>query len=161
MTMARRILSIAFFTIGGFCVGMQVMIAFVEGYGPADYIGRTLYFSAIAALFLAAGTAVSPGRRWRELGLTILIGAAVCVGSFSTVIFLPDEQGVTMDGKELQPYLAMGPGFTNLALLVVLGVLLYVRGGSGSPTLIGRLARSGVANLAFTLRASLQGLRRK
>ena len=125
----RRGLSILLFAIGGFCVGMQVMIAFVAGGEAADYAGRTAYFSAIAVVFLAFATWASPGLRWRELGLTILIGAAVCVGSFSVTIFLPDEQGVVMETKELVPYLALVPGFLNLALVAAMGSLLYVQGG--------------------------------
>jgi hypothetical protein len=127
----RRGLSLLLLVVGGFCVGMQVMIAFIAGGDAADYAGRTAYFTAIAAFFLAFGTWLSPGHRWRELGLAILVGAAVCAGSFSVTIFLPDEQGVVVDKQELVPYLALVPGFANLALLVAMGLALYLRGGRG------------------------------
>ena len=124
----RRIASLLFLFLGGFGVGMQVMIGFIAGGGAADYAGRLLYFTAIAIPFLALGTWLSPGRRWRELGLTILIGAGVCVGSFSVAIFFPDEQGVLMDRSQLEPYLALGPGFANLALVIAIGLGLVLRG---------------------------------
>ena len=123
----RRIASLIFLVLGGFGVGMQVMIGFMGGGGAADYAGRLAYFTAIALPFLALGTWLSPAKRWRELGLAILIGAGVCVGSFSTVIFLPDEQGVMIDRAELTPYLALVPGFANLAAVGVIGLLLLLR----------------------------------
>ena len=126
-----RAASILFLFVGGFCVGMQVMIGFIAGGGPSDYLRRLAYFTAVAIPFLALGTWLSPGRRWRELGLTILIGAAVCVGSFSVTMFLPDEQGVIMDRSQLTPYLALGPGFANLAALVLAGLLLTFGEGRG------------------------------
>jgi hypothetical protein len=126
----RRLGANLFFVLGGFCVGMQVMVAFIAGDpGLADDVGRIVYFSAIAVPFLALGTWLSPGRRWRELGLTLLIGAAVCVGSFSAVLLVPDEQGFVPHLEEV-PFTALVPGFTNLALLLAIGLLLYLRGGA-------------------------------
>ncbi len=151
---ARRTLSILLFLLGGFCVGMEVMAAFMIGPATADYINRTAYFSAIAAVFLVLGTWSSPGQRWRELGLTILLGAAVCVASFSTALFLPDERGIVADTSELEPYLALGAGFTNLALITAAGCILYVRGGGGAHRLIAGFASEALAKLELIIRAS-------
>ena len=155
MRVAQRVLSIMLFAIGGFCVGMEVMVAFMADPDPAGYAGRTAYFAGIAAAFLVVATRVTPGKRQRELGLTMLIGAGVCVGSFSTAIFLPDEKGVVMGGEMLRPYLALGAGFANLAIVVGTATLLYVRGGGG------RLVRSAIGDLSVFVRASLEAIRRK
>lgn len=155
----RRVSSIILLFLGGFCVGMQVMVAFIADKSAAGYSGRTLYFTAIAAAVLALGTWISPGRRWRELGLSILIGAAVCVGSFSVTIFLPDEQGHVMDKGELVPYLALAPGFANLVLITGLGLILFIRGGGGEASTIGRLAREAAGQVSMKFRLTLDALR--
>ena len=157
----RRVSSFTFLFLGGFGVGLQVMIGFIAGGGTGDYVYRLAYFTAIAAPFLALGTWLSPGRRWRELGLAMLIGAAVCVGSFSVAIFVPDEQGVVIDRSQLRPYLALVPGFANLALVTLAGLLLCLRGGGGVPTAPGRLVRAGAGEIGLFLRASLHSVRRK
>jgi hypothetical protein len=157
----RRVASLVFLFLGGFCVGMQVMIAFLAGGGALDYALRLAYFTAVAAPILALGAWLSPGQRWRELGLTMLIGAGVCGGAFSSAIFLPDEHGVMMDRAELTPYLALGPGFANLTLIAGAGLLLYLRGGDGRPTRFGRLARGGIGEVGVFVRASLDAVRRK
>ena len=155
----RRVSSIVLLFLGGFCVGMQVMVAFIADKSAAGYSGRTLYFTAIAAAVLALGTWASPGRRWRELGLAMLIGAGVCVASFSTAIFMPDEQGRMMDKGELVPYLALGPGFANLGLVVGLGLILYIRGGGGEPSALARVVREAGAQISMNLRLTWDALR--
>ena len=126
----RRWGSIILFVIGGFCVGMQVMIAFMHI--PPEYprsVPPILYFSAIAALFLIPATWLSPGRRWQELGLTLLIGAAVCVGSFAITIGASPEEGGTGGVGPLEGYVDWGQGWANLSVIVSVGLLmLFVRG---------------------------------
>ena len=131
MTM-RRVASLLFLFLGGFGVGMQVMVAFFAIPGGYEYARSLAYFSVIAAAPLAIGTWLSPGRRWRELGLAVLIGAAVCVGSFSVAIFFPDEQGVIMDRRPLAPFVALAPGLANLLLVTAAGLWLYLRGATVS-----------------------------
>jgi hypothetical protein len=157
----RRGASIIFLVLGGFCVGMQVMIAFIAGGGTADYAGRLAYFTAIAIPFLALGTWLSTGRRWRALGLAMLIGAGVCVASFGVTIFLPDEGGEVVNRAELTPYLALVPGFVNLALIIAAGALLYVRGGGGKPTPVGKAVRGLAGEISVAVRASANAVRRK
>ena len=126
----RRALSIILFVIGGFCVGMQVMIAFMKI--PPEYprqIPPILYFSAIAALFLMPATWLSPGRRWRELGMTMLIGAAVCVGSFAVTIAATPEEGGTGGLGPLEGYVDWTQGWINVALIAIAGLtMMFVRG---------------------------------
>jgi len=124
----RRWASIVLFVIGGFCVGMQVMIGFMHV--PADYPGRELpplvEFTAIPIPFLAAGTWLSPGRRWRELGMTMLIGAAVCVGSFAITIGSPVEEGGTGGLGPLAGYVDWTQGWVNAAVVATTGLALLV-----------------------------------
>ena len=126
----RRVASIILFVIGGFCVGMQVMIGFLDV--PPDYPGQTppiLYFAAIALPFLAAATWDSPGRRWHELGLTMLIGAAICVGSFAITITASPEEGGTGGLGPLEGYVDWKQGWANVAAIAIaaLGLMLATR----------------------------------
>ena len=123
----RRGLSAILFVIGGFCVGMQVMIAFLDV--PPDYPGQVppiLYFGAIAALFLIPATWLSPGRRWRELGLTLLVGAAVCVGTFAISIGAPVEEGGVGGIGPLEGYVDWAQGWANVAAIAIAGLLLML-----------------------------------
>ena len=121
----RRWGSTILFVIGGFCVGMQVMIAFLKI--PPDYprqVPPILYFAAVALPFLAAATWLSPGRRWRELGLTMLIGAAVCIGSFAITIAAPVDEGGTGGLGPLAGYVDWTKGWANAAAIAIAGLLL-------------------------------------
>ena len=126
----RRASSVILFVVGGFCVGMQVMIAFLNV--TPDYPGQIppiLYFAAIAALFLIPATWLSPGRRWRELGMTLLIGAAVCVGSFAITIGAPVEEGGTGGIGPLRGYVDWVQGWVNVGAIAVAGLLMmFVKG---------------------------------
>jgi hypothetical protein len=126
----RRWASIILFVIGGFCVGMQVMIAFLKI--PPEYAPQVhplIYFSAIPILFLLPATWISPGERWRELGITLLIGAAVCIGSFAVTMAAPVEEGGVGGVGELKAYVDWGQGWFNLSLIAFVGLLLlFVRG---------------------------------
>jgi hypothetical protein len=126
----RRASSIILFVIGGFCVGMQVMIAFMKL--PPDYPGGLppiLYFSAIAALFLIPATWLSPGRRWRELGMTMLIGGAVCIGSFAVTITATPEEGGTGGLGPLEGYVDWAQGWANAAMIGIAGLTMIFFSG--------------------------------
>ena len=121
----RRWGSVILFLIGGFCVGMQVMIGFLLV--PPDHpraLPPLLYFTGIAALFLVPAVCLSPGRRWRELGLTMLIGAAVCVGSFAITIAAPEDEGGVGGLGPLDGYVDWTQGWANLAVIAIAGLLL-------------------------------------
>ena len=126
----RRVASIILFVIGGFCVGMQVMIAFFAV--PPEQVRELpplVTFTAIALLFLVPATWLSPANRWRELGLTLLIGAAVCIGSFAITLTASVEEGGTGGVGPLKGYVDWTQGWANAALIAMAGgVLLFVRG---------------------------------
>ena len=126
----RRAASVILFVIGGFCVGMQVMIGFLLV--PPEYAGEQppiLQFTAIALLFLAPATWLSPGRRWRELGLSMLIGAAVCVGSFAVTISAPVEEGGTGGLGPLTGYVDWTQGWANVGAIALAGFYLMFAAG--------------------------------
>ena len=127
----RRALSIVLFVIGGFCVGMQVMIAFMKiPPGYADKQPPLILFTAIALLFLIPATWASPGRRWRELGLTMLVGAAVCVGSFAVTIAAPVAEGGTGGLGSIEGYVDWTQGWINVAVIAVAGIaMMFVKAG--------------------------------
>ena len=126
----RRGASILLFVIGGFCVGMQVMIAFMKV--PPDYPNQLppiFLFTSVAALFLIPATWLSPGRRWWELGVTMLAGMAVCVGSFAITISATPEEGGTGGLGPLEGYVDWTQGWTNVAAIAVAGLsMMFVRG---------------------------------
>ena len=112
------------FLIAGLLVGVQVMIAFLAGtFGD---LGLLFYFTAVALPFLALGAFITPGDWSREVAITMLAGAAVCVASFAVVLFLPDESGATLR-LEAVPFSALATGLLNLAFISGGGVLLLVR----------------------------------
>ena len=112
------------FLIGGLLVGVQVMIAFFAGtFGD---LGSLAYFTAITVPFLALGAWLSPGDRSREVAITLLAGATICVASFSFALFVPDETGATIRLEKV-PASAFTTGFVNLALVYVGSLLLLFR----------------------------------
>ena len=127
----RRWASIILFVIGGFCVGMQVMIGFMHV--PPEHAGVSplIEFTAIAALFLFPATLLSPGRRWGELGKAMLIGEAVCIGSFAVTLAAPVEEGGVGGLGPLKGYVDWTQGWLNAGAIAAAGLLLMFVGGTG------------------------------
>ena len=126
----QRAASIFLFILGGFCVGMQVMVAFFgnpPGAAPPT-LPPLVPFAGLAALFLAPAAWLSPGQRWRELGIAILAGAGVCAGSFAITLTATEAEGGVGDITPLQPYLDWTQGFANLAVVAIAGLSLLVFG---------------------------------
>jgi len=121
----RRWASIGLFVVGGFCVGMQVMIAFMR-IPPEfpDKLPPIVEFTAIPFLFLVPATWLSPGKRWRELGMTMLIGEAVCVGSFAITLLSPVDEGGVGGIGPLKGYVDWTQGWINVAAITIAGLLL-------------------------------------
>ena len=120
----RRVSSIAMFLIAGLLVGVQVMIAFLAG--TLGDLGSLAYFTAVTVPFLAIGAWLSPGHRSREVAITMLAGATVCVASFSVALFVPDEAGSVVRLEKVPPA-SFVTGFVNLAVVYAIGLLLLVR----------------------------------
>lgn len=130
----RRLSSVILFVIGGFCVGMQVMIAFVRTPEESEaLVSPLIFFTGFAALFLAPATWISPGHRWRKLGLTLFLGATIVAASTASLILVPDETGFKPDIAPLRQYLDPVQGFANLGAVIAAGIALSWFGGGGTP----------------------------
>lgn len=129
----RRFLSVLFFVLGGWMLLSQLMVAFIDA---GERIGLNLammgFMLLFALPFLLIGAWISPGQRWRELGLTILItaGIAIFCGLAALLVMLDPK---FMRLMPPMPEIGLSPvtGFVNLALVIGVGVLLYRRAASG------------------------------
>lgn len=81
----RRGCSVTLFVIGGWLLSTVAIV----GLMPEDEIisrwAIVAVLAAAAAPFLLAATWVSPGRRWAELGLTLMITAGVALAVVVTM----------------------------------------------------------------------------
>lgn len=113
--------------LGGWMLTGEVLIAFFDFEpGSSDNLIMIGIMAGVAAVPLLLGTLASPVNRWRELGLTLLIGAglglAMCVAMGA---FLMDP---TMQRyMPPPPQLTVAPiwGAANLLVVAGLGWLLY------------------------------------
>lgn len=164
----RRTASYFLFILGGFFVAVQVFVGLglldrVPGIG--DDAARLAWFMAVALPFLLLGAWLSPGERWRELGRTLLVGIAVALFGFASVLFPPGPGG----SPELAPYAAQltwASGIPNLLLVGAAGSLLLYRNGAGrrrsaAGTLLRGMATALSTSLSTQLRASLGAVRRR
>lgn len=125
--MIRRVISVILFVFGGWILAGELGVGFIDVEpGIGDNVMMIGAVTVIAAIPLLLGSWASPGRRWQELGLAILIatGVAVFCGVCSAVVlsdpgfmqFMPPMQKV-----ELAPVF----GFINLLIVGAVGWLLY------------------------------------
>lgn len=134
----RRVLSILFFVCGGWMLSGEPLFAFLS-FGPATpWLTPVMLglFLVLAAVPLAVGTALSPGERSRELGLTMLLSigfAAVGAVSAAAVLFDP---GAKMIWAEVGPMpdIRITPivGTANLMVMTAVAWLLYRRRGQAA-----------------------------
>ncbi|QIL03184.1 hypothetical protein G7078_10610 [Sphingomonas sinipercae] len=130
--MIRRVISILSFAFGGWMLTCEAMLAFFTFDGGAAAVALGIgFFLIIAGVPLLIGSWISPGRRWRELGITLLVVAAVA-------LFLGVTMGLMLVDpamKGLMPPLPEGlsiaplKGAANLLAIAGLGWWLY-RGSS-------------------------------
>src|SRR5205085_4447748 len=66
--------------LGGWVLMTEMIVAFLDmKMGAGGTVTMIIIFVLFSALFLLPGAWASPGRRWRELGLTILIACGVSI----------------------------------------------------------------------------------
>lgn len=129
----RRVVSVLFLALGGWLLMAEPLLAFI------DFAPKLSGAQAVVALFalgiagvpLALGVLLSPGERWRELGLTILLamGAALFCGASVAAILMDPGFKPFMPLMPPMPNVAIAPlfGALNLVLLTGIGWLLYRR----------------------------------
>jgi hypothetical protein len=129
----RRAVSTILFVLGGWMLSGEVLVAFfdVEA-GLSDNAMMIALLMIFAAVPLLLGAWASPGQRWRELGLTILIAAAIALfcGLTALVMFMDPAFARYMPPL---PEIRVAPvvGAVNLLVISAVGWLLYQRPVSG------------------------------
>lgn len=126
----RRVAAAILFVLGGWILCAEILMAWVDiGQTAAVQLGIIAFFCAIAAVPLLIGTWATPGNRWAELGLTILIAAAVGAAVTLTMfVLLSDPKFVSlMPSDRPVPHfkVAIISGLLNLAVVAATGGLLY------------------------------------
>jgi len=125
----RRVASVILFAFGGWILAGQLMVAFIDFEpGAWDNAGMIGIFLVIALPFLLLAAWISPGERWHEIGLTILIAVGVTVMSVATAAAIFVDPGMQ---KFLPPMPEMhfAPlwGAVDLFVLAAAGWWLYRR----------------------------------
>ena len=127
--MMRRVVSVLLFILGGWVLMSEMLVAFLDvAQGSGDNATMIIIFAMIAALFLVLGAWASPGHRWCELGLTVLIAAGLavfCTASLAAVLFDPAMKRYMPNLPSLE--LAPVAGTLNLIAIAALGWWLYRR----------------------------------
>ncbi|HEX5239203.1 MAG TPA: hypothetical protein VFW39_12170 [Sphingomicrobium sp.] len=129
----RRVLSVVLFVIGGWILVSGSMIAWMDvGQSSGMDVAMIAIFWAVSAPFLLLGMWASPGRRLRELGLTVLIAAAVGVAiPLMMLLMLNDPTFLRRmpPGQKLPQFkFSVLTGVVNLIIGAAVGWLLYSRG---------------------------------
>ncbi|MEO5774002.1 MAG: hypothetical protein ABIQ32_07790 [Sphingomicrobium sp.] len=136
----RRVGSIILFVLGGWLLSTEAMMAWMT-FSSEMTIGMKLamsgFFLAFAAPFLLGGTWASPGKRKRELGLTLMISAAVGLGLGLVMFMVTNDPGFAkaLPPGQAMPEFGIDPLFGALNLVVVagLGLLLWWGGALRDP----------------------------
>ena len=106
----------------------ELMVAFIDVEpGLADSLMMTAIFAVLAVPFLLLGAWASPGRRWRELGLTMLMAGGIgAVCGLITIIVVNDPTAAPLFPQPI-PHIDLAPAFgaVNLLLVGALGWWLY------------------------------------
>lgn len=128
----RRALSAILFVVGGWLLMGEPLVAFMD-FGPELRSAAPIVWLItliMAAIPLSIAVAASPGERWRELGLTILIACGVAAFSGLSALAMFTDPGFKQFLPLLPPMPRIGiapvPGALNFAVLAGLGWLLYV-----------------------------------
>lgn len=123
----RRAVSVLLFAFGGWMLTGQLASAFFDVEpGAADNAMLIGVFGLIAGVPLLLGAWASPGRRWRELGLTILIAAGIAMFCGVMVLMLFMDPAF-MRYMPPPPDIELAPawGVVNLLVIALVGGLLY------------------------------------
>jgi hypothetical protein len=126
----RRALSILLFLLGGWVLASEILTAFMDVQpGVRDSVIFIALFGALAAVPLLLGAWATPGRSWRELGLTVLLGAgfgAIAVAAIAAMMVNPEAAPLLpqMRGLKLAPAI----GIANLLFVCAVGIALYRTG---------------------------------
>ena len=119
----KRGCSIALFVAGGWILSSVAIVGLMPEDETVSRWAMVAIFATFAAPFLLAGAVASPGKRWAELGLTLMITAGFALVMIVTMaaIFLDPAM------KRFMPETLYDFDFTSPAMIV--SVLLIGGGG--------------------------------
>lgn len=125
----RKLASIICYVVAGFFVYTTCLLAFVSE-ASAKYAMAGM-FSVLAVAFLAAGLAISRGKRWRyAVGLVLLSGtgvAAVVVGMVFFLLISPETREL-FPTSSLDFFSDYTAGSVSILVLAALGCWLTISG---------------------------------
>jgi hypothetical protein len=130
--MIRRVISTLLFVFGGWMLMSELVVAFLDMEpGAYDNAIMLAVFAIIGGIPLLIAAWVSPGQRWQELGLTVLIASGLALFcAISAVVILTDPGFKPfMPKMPPMPDLKFAPivGAVNLLAIAGVGWLLYRR----------------------------------
>jgi hypothetical protein len=131
----RRVGSVILFVIGGWLLSTEVMMSWAS-FGPDLGVAAKLIMAGVylvlAAPFLLGATWASPGIRRRELGLSVMIAAAVgtLLGGALFMIMADPAVAKMMPPGQSAPQIGLDLPFgaLNLVLVTALGYFLWRSG---------------------------------
>lgn len=131
----RRTLSVILLVIGGWLLMSEGVVAWLDmGQGGIVHVGVTAVMLAFAAPFLLLGMWASPGNRFADVGITMMI--AIGSGAVLAIVIAimthdPGFRQLVPPDRPLMVFnLAIGWGLLNLAVLGGLGFLAWRAGES-------------------------------
>jgi uncharacterized membrane protein len=131
----RRVASIILFVLGGWMLTSEAMVAWMDmGLGWSAQLVGLAVMLPFFLVPLGLGAWASPGNRFAELGLTLMIAAGVAAFcALAVFLAFNDPQVIKMmpPGQKI-PNFAINPllGGLNLLLIAGCGYLLWRRGRS-------------------------------
>jgi hypothetical protein len=127
----RRFLSVVLFVLGGWLLTSELVAAFIDAEpGIGDNLLMIAVFAVLTAPLLLLGVWASPGRRWQEFGLTVLIAAGVAFGCGLVIFLFVNDPTAAKLMPQPMPRIDLAPvfGTINLLLVAAFGWWMY-RGG--------------------------------
>jgi hypothetical protein len=121
----RRVISVILFLLGGWMLAAEAMMGWLDlGLGLGAQLAMVGIYAAIASPFLALGMWASPGNRLADLGMTIMVSAAIGVGLglLMWMVLTDPSFKQFMPPNKPMPTFHVGVAFGILNLVVVAGL---------------------------------------
>lgn len=129
----RRTLSVILFILGAWVLASQIMIMFIDvGQPPATALAMVAILLVLSAPFLLLGMWASPGNRFSDLGITMVIAAGVGGGCALTMFLMLNDPKflllLPLESPARNLRFALFPGAVNLIAIAAVGWLLWSTG---------------------------------
>ena len=129
----RRTLSVILFIFGAWVLASEIMIMFIDvGQPPATALAMVGILLAASAPFLLAGSWASPGNRFSDLGITIVIAAGVGGGCALAMFLMLNDPNflllLPLESPARNMRFVLFPGVVNLIVIATVGWLLWNTG---------------------------------